>query len=60
MISEPFSGILGPVVVESTSNSTVFAVLAPDGIARTGRKSRQSDNLYSLPVALAVYVGIEP
>ena len=60
MISEPFSGIFGPVVVESTSNVTVFAVAALVGVARTGLKSKESRRLYICPVALEVYVGIEP
>ena len=41
MISEPFSGIFGPVVVGVTSNTT--AVPLPEvASARTGLKSRQS------------------
>ena len=58
MISEPYSGILGPLVVESTSNKTVFAP-SFDAVAfkRTGRKSIQSRNLYC-PFFVELYVGI--
>ena len=46
MISEPFSGIFGPVVVVSTSKDT-DPPKAAVAFLRTGLKSKQSLNSYS-------------
>ena len=60
MISEPFSGILGPKVVGSTSNVLVTVPESNALVAflRTGLKSKQSLNRYSVFVIGDSYVGI--
>ena len=47
-MSEPFSGILGPVVEESTSNTTEFAV-AEVAALLIGLKSKTSLSSYFVP-----------
>ena len=56
-MSEPFSGIFGPVVEESTSNSIVEPRAAV-AFLRTGLKSKLSRNSYSLPDVGEIYFAI--